>query len=418
MTESDRIKHILKAGHENGLDDWALGEAHPAETDHTFMCIHNPTGTVRWFFPTSNRYPLHLSLYNSATWKAKAYKLGTHVAFRFRQHRRMAHSFFSIPREIEIPLEKRIAPLNPDGYAVFTGTVGENRKSIIAVGQGREVPWFVKMSHSPRATQLLKGEAHTLKQLQASSFKCLALPKFQFLGGDEMLALENVRTHDARESSRLEPLHLAALTELYQHDVQLMPWGENPAYGRIKNRLKSLQEHVPVDPELSPSRTRRITELLKSLFAQMPAEAPVRVAFAHRDFTPWNMYVSRNQLHVYDWELAADKMPLLYDLFHFVYQGGVLLLRQGYSRIRRERFRALRLPETRTLVKAFELDIERYHAYYLLDLISYYLDIYIREPQLHMQAFWLLQTWEAALTDALQVWNPSPSKARPVPSSY
>ena len=50
----------------------------------------------------------------------------------------------------------------------------------------------------------------------------------------------------------------------------------------------------------------------------------------------------------------------------------------------------------------YHLDLSIYYQLYLLHLISYYLKIYVNEPNVHMQVHWLLHTWDMALQKALQ----------------
>ena len=55
------------------------------------------------------------------------------------------------------------------------------------------------------------------------------------------------------------------------------------------------------------------------------------IAYSHGDFTPWNMYLSKDQLHLYDWELASIHRPILFDLFHFIFQSHVLIKRSSFK---------------------------------------------------------------------------------------
>jgi tRNA A-37 threonylcarbamoyl transferase component Bud32 len=43
----------------------------------------------------------------------------------------------------------------------------------------------------------------------------------------------------------------------------------------------------------------------------------------HGDFTPWNMFVERGELFVFDWEYASRSYPPGIDYYHFVTQSAI-----------------------------------------------------------------------------------------------
>ena len=141
---------------------------------------------------------------------------------------------------------------------------------------------------------------------------------------------------------------------------------------------------------------RIIDNLIKLSKSLSPAKF-FQTSLAHGDFTPWNMYLSDNYVHLYDWELSRKGLPLFFDLYHYMYQSGVLLLRQNYQQILREISRSLRLPHSKRLCKQYGLDLQYYHKLYLLYIISYYLRIYMDEESVHMQVHWLMNIWDQAL---------------------
>jgi hypothetical protein len=53
----------------------------------------------------------------------------------------------------------------------------------------------------------------------------------------------------------------------------------------------------------------------------------LQYCFAHGDFCPWNMMLDKDQLNVFDWEMAGI-YPLGYDLFTFIFQTSFLLSAQ------------------------------------------------------------------------------------------
>ncbi len=387
-----------------GAEHWqAEPEIHWGEEEGLgtgFSYILNPTGGLRWIFPSEQAFPVHLSLYNSAHWRARAYKLATHLAFKFGQDHRVVSGRFHMKGLDQTPLGQTLTAFPNDGYAIFTGTVGENRKAILALNQGKDTTHFAKLPLSPRSQELISNEAAILARLEAFQFQYLKVPKVQLLPRVGGALLSNAKPPHGREGNRLEVRHLQALTELYDRTRTTETLGSLSFYQEIQDCLERIETLEVQDESIDTNQVRNIATKLRLQWRKLDPEAELTVAWAHCDFTSWNMYLSDKALHVYDWELAREAMPLLYDAFHYLYQTGVLLLQQPYYRIKRELLRAYRLPGMDRLLRQNGLDFEAQHRLYLLHMISYYLRIYMDEPEVHMQVHWLLETWE----DALEKW--------------
>lgn len=366
-----------------------------ATSGKQYYYIKNPSGTVRWFFPKENMYPVHLALYNSSGIKARAYKLATHLAYQCKLKDPFMSGNFTLENDAELYKLLKVIPF--DSHAIFTGTPGENRKSIIALNQGKKTTHFGKLAHSDKGVQLLKNEAITLAKLSNMSLQLWKFPQVVPSEIDHLLLLSNVAPVLNRDSGKFSNLHLRALMELYQTFGSRAILGELNYYEEIKQNLEQLTSLHPQDSSLDPEQIQRMIQSLQQLFDKIDPETYIHVSLAHRDFTPWNMYLTSKQLHVYDWELAEGNTPFFYDLFHFIFQGGILIHKHPFSLIHLEIQRAMRLPTMQELTARFHLNLPLYYQLYLLHLVSYYLKIYIQEPHLHMQAHWLIDTWEEAL---------------------
>lgn len=371
-------------------------------SSRAFYYINNPTGSVRWFFPKESSYPAHLALYNSAHWKAKLYKMGTFAAFALRAQKFLCSGQFLVDAKEDIPLERMLTSIPHETYGVFTGTAGENRKSIIALAQENRISHFAKLAHTAKGEALLANEARTLRSLGELKSDILDIPQIADFSLEQLLVLTNIRPESGRESALIEDRHLDGLEELYTDLKEDRRIGDLPMFQEANSVLQDLKEVPIADPGLDEAGVRRILAHLESLRDSLDPSLMIPVSLAHGDFTPWNMYVSNQAIHVYDWELARGHMPLLYDVFHFIYQSGILLLRQPFSEIQRQLRRASRLPAFLRLQQRFGLKINLMHRLYLLALVSYYMNIYIREPQVHMQVHWLMKTWDEALIDLLR----------------
>ncbi|MEM6805518.1 MAG: hypothetical protein AAF696_29245 [Bacteroidota bacterium] len=395
------IRNPSDSGHPVLVDDWEhnwnpQSQSSQAPNTRTYAYINNPTGSIRWFFPADTPYPAYLGLYNSAHLKARIYKLGTHAAFSLGVQRKLFTGYFSI-KSTKVPFENLLESLDAETYAVFTGTVGENRKSVAAIYRNKEISHFIKMAHTKQAENILKNEASYLRKLGDYPFFRLIHPRVHPASQDPCLILSNIKPKPAREVARLEDMHVEALAEIYKFTHQKASISETDFYRKIHENLGRIYSREVVDPKLDTPALHRVIDGLIKLSKSISEKNHIPLALAHGDFTPWNMYLSDNYVHVYDWELAKENKPLLFDFFHFMYQSGVMLLRQNFSQLEREINRSLRLPHTKKIIKTYKLDIQLCHKLYLLSIISYYLRIYMDESQVHMQVHWLLDIWKQSL---------------------
>jgi thymidylate kinase len=148
---------------------------------------------------------------------------------------------------------------------------------------------------------------------------------------------------------------------------------------------------VMEDSRLPKGLIRKLQWLAESI----PSDKFIRCALAHGDFTPWNMYVAHGGIHLYDWELSIPDAPAMLDACHFVFQSGILIHRRPAAAI---------LQEVAAL-QEYDLVRDDFHLYlrlYLLINCAYYLQLYSRQAQWHVQIGWLLQTWSEALDMVLE----------------
>ena len=108
-----------------------------------FAYINNPNGTIRWIFPADQKWPIYLSLYNSAHFKAQVYKFLSKLSYGLGQGKRLWSGQFRIPADLSSALLNELDRLQPDAYAIFTGTPGENRKSVLCLSNQKQLSQFM-----------------------------------------------------------------------------------------------------------------------------------------------------------------------------------------------------------------------------------------------------------------------------------
>jgi Phosphotransferase enzyme family len=277
--------------------------------------------------------------------------------------------------------------------AIFTGTVGENRKAVVALEDQQGRHWFFKQPLTKAAGKLTQNEASVLADLSQYDFQKMAIPTAMPFGAGLMVS--DVKPLAASNSFDLQPAHFEAVAELAQCTFQLRPLGDLPFWKEMNDHLKALQSQ-PILNDLPPDTVRRVIAKLLAMRSKIDPKKEVPTTLAHGDFTPWNMYLGNGQLHVYDWELS-ERLPLLYDAFHFVFQSGVLVKRQPNKGIQAAVFSMKKKEVVQLMLVGQGSSFEELYQLYLLRNTSYYLLKYLRQKPLHQQAHWQLAAWDAAL---------------------
>lgn len=358
-----------------------------------FDYICNPDGTLRWVYPKGQSRPVFLSMYHEATWKARLYQAVTYAAFGCGMGELMRKGNFRIGYEKQLKIEAWKEELGADEYAIFLGTAGVNRKSVVAFSTKRSVQYFLKVAHSTAASALVEQEKAMLKTLSRQSFSRVALPKQVVVDQPYLLLQATNRPPNAKQQEGISTLHIEALRQLYTPFVKTLPIGATAFYQELQANLYhiSRQEFELQGP------FQELYHLLTDLLQSIDTELPIQVSLGHGDFTPWNMYVSAGRLHLIDWELSRFELPLLYDAFHFCYQSGSLLKGEGYRSVQSRLNRMLALPETQSLITYFGGDAATYEQLYLLYVVSYYVKKYLEAPTSASQMSRSLALWNEAL---------------------
>ncbi len=381
----------------SGLFSFGKKPVRPGFQSLSFGYVNNPDGSIRWLYPLGIRQPLFLRLYNGSGWRGSLFSLAFRAAFLLRNERLVRSGTVHVFHKNQ-PLLGGLFDLCPMGkMAIFTGTVGENRKAVIALDDPDGNAWFYKQPLTPEAANLVKNEQRVLAELAQLGLQKMQVPTVKpYASG---LMVSSVKPTAASNSFDLQPAHFEAVVELSELTVQQNQLGSLPFWEEINTNLEALQQQ-PILNDLSQNTVSRIIDQLLVLHQSFDPEMTVPTSLTHGDFTPWNMYLGGGRLHVYDWELS-ERLPLLNDVFHFVFQSGVLIERFPYSEIEPIIFSIKKDERIQVFLKERNNDFELLYALYLLRNISYYLLKYMRQKSLHQQAHWLLSAWDLALKNAI-----------------
>lgn len=359
-----------------------------------FYYFNNPDGTMRWIYPIETKRPNFLAFYNSNYYKAKLIKFGFHMAFLTGQSKRISTGKFYVYAKEKTRLETILGPNVKKAFSLFTGTVGSSRKFVIETHEGKKIQQFIKLGVTDAASKYILREYNHLEELKGLDSTHVIIPSVKLLDSNGVIALSNVKPKKNYATKDFTRKHALALKALHQTSLSQKKIEELSIMSKVQINLTKLNAF---SHKHKLEYAAEMIEDLNHLNDQLELQKVIKVSLAHNDFTPWNAYVGKQQLHIYDWEMAIKDAPILFDLFHYIFQSNVLLKHQGYDNIRKEIEAAIGLPEIQSILEEEADNWAFYLKLYLLDNVSYYLNRYLNQDQLHMQAAWLLKVWYDAL---------------------
>lgn len=348
--------------------------------------VNNPDGSTRWVWPSYLDQPLFLKFYNVSSIRSGLFVLFVKIIFRLN----LQFLFFKTKTICVRPTPYcEFDFCFDEHWALFTGTSGPNNKLVVYQRKyGKSI--FTKIARGASTTTLLEREHTMLQRLSHSNIQSFRVPESELLS-DAVLKLSDVG-HQGERCRHWTPHHLNTLIELNELTGIEMPLSENPTWLQLKKDFLKVVENN--DTRLPKGMIRKLAGLIESTDETTVLE----VGMSHGDFTPWNMFLTDQGLSVYDWELSDLFRPLGFDFFHFIIQQGILVDRKSWKTIHND-IRSYTNNSVFSNISKFDNeDSELYLKHYLLFNCMYYLKLYSRQTEWHPQVYWLLATWNDALS--------------------
>jgi thymidylate kinase len=355
--------------------------------------ICNSDGSIRWIWPSNAKHADFLKFYHAGSLTARLFMFSASSLARIAMLSYLKHGSFIFYVSDQYALQ--IKKLWNNRWAWFSGTPGPNRKSILwhyltKSGFG----YFLKIPLTSLAVKNLIIEADQLKYYEHKNYDLLIFPKMENLNNG-ILRLQDIGKGTSR-SNQFKKLPYEAVSTWLKSGLDTISY-ENSAF---KAKLDQAFEKLDV------MNDRRIpAELFGKIYLlkkQTVIPEEILVSNAHGDFTPWNVMCKHDKLHIIDLELAQNAMPVLFDLFHFIYQSNILLGNGGYKAIRVEIDELFAQPQWKTFLEKNQIDKGTAETLYLLYIVSYYLNVYHQQSEWHVQVGWLLTAWSQALSFQLK----------------
>lgn len=203
-------------------------------------------------------------------------------------------------------------------FSVFCGTPCVHQKITIQLSKGNRILGYCKVTDHEEIAQMFHGEAEVLQRLEKQGMK--GIPQCLYCGeineGIYLFVQSTTKTQKSKVPHEWGALHEAFLEELQGRTLQKVLFEESDYY----QTLRALQAHLRWLPQFINRKAieKAIDKIKVSLCGKQ-----VEFSAHHADFTPWNMFVEKRKLFVFDWEYTRLTYPSQLDRYHFFTQTSI-----------------------------------------------------------------------------------------------
>ncbi len=205
-------------------------------------------------------------------------------------------------------------------FSIFCGTPCVHQKITMQLSCGSRLLGYCKLTDSTEVAALFEREAALLAELAARGMQASELPRALFCGemmpGVFAFVQSTVKSVRSRVLHTWGTLHDSYLARLYACTKQRLPFEETD----YAHALDALESHMDWVPDL-PGKASVIHALARVRAAYAGRE--VEFSAYHADFTPWNTFVEKGKLFVFDWEYALRTCPPGLDRYHWYTQTSI-----------------------------------------------------------------------------------------------
>lgn len=357
----------------------------------SFNYINNPDGSIRWIYPIEARSPQFLEFYNTTSPRAKAFALACRLAFKFKLQRFISTGKFHVITKGATRIERALSATKHDTYSIFTGTNGVNRSFLAAVGSGGKTTHFLKGMIDPIDSESIYHEQNQLLKAHDLHLKTAIIPRSQIVKGD--LLMESIRPKRSAQPGHLNEVHHKFLQDIAKQTATPVTLKGSDFAKKISDGLDRIVPDERIDEDLF-----NLIEVHKPL---LQSEALIPTSLAHGDFTPWNMFTNGKELNVIDWELGMDNAPMLFDLFHFIFQSERFIYHGDTNGVSNRIQKAIDHPMMDELITEYGVDPHTHLRLYLLYVLAYYLPEYQRNETLTADQVAQMNVWSDQLAQLI-----------------
>lgn len=334
----------------------------PAYRLEKLQFIQSPNGRMRYIFDKKERSFKFLDFLPSVSLRARILKRMIKTVLWAKAYRVVGRSLTILSKN-ELTFKSSLNSLTYDHYAISLGTPGFWRKPIVQLVKNNLVSHYVKYGISPQTNSLLRRENNCLGRLGNMELRFLEVPVLKHSQDENSLIQVPQVNSDFKQVNTFGDVHFIALKELVIKTMKHEKLADTLFYEELLDQFYALRN-------CENSHYKNVEVLLNVLQSNLQPYTYTKTADIHGDFTPWNTACNDFKVYAYDWEMSVKGAPILYDLFHFVYQSEILVKRRGVEGVEMELNRIFSSQDVESFISRFKIDVNLNHQFYLGHVIS------------------------------------------------
>ncbi len=322
-------------------------------------------GGKLWVMPKKNM-TMAMNLYQPSGIKGKSVRTLFPYIHRIPLVRSVIHAE-EIDCTIRNDLHKllcEVFDVNDFEYSLFGGTPGIHQKITIQIYQGKKILGYCKVCSTQKIFSLFEGEAKMLTQLHKKGVA--NIPESLFCDKLEnelgVFIQTTVKTNYSKNVHEWTASHNVFLKDFCKKTLQKIKFEKSDFYHMLCDFEKNMNW---ISNKSDQSVIKQAIELI---IGENQGKEVLFCAY-HADFTPWNMFIEKNKLFVFDFEYAQGTCPMYMDFFHYITQIGIFEKKMNSAQLWEWVNKA-------TKEKAFFIkNKNRLYICYLLHIIYFYFKI-------------------------------------------
>ena len=200
-------------------------------------------------------------------------------------------------------------------------------------------------------------------------------------------------------SDKILEIQLQSLEKVYASNHQKKNIAQTCAWDTILNQMQWFSKECEIVNPFEDQKILSVSSLLNKIFNSIDENEKIAVSYAHGDITPWSLSGDDKRLYKYNWENSDCGIPMLTDLFHFLFLPKTLLINQNFKTIRKNIDHALDHAICKSIIEKYKINVDLHYRIYLLFNITHYLRIYNSQKFSQTQLHRLMDIWNEALLE-------------------
>lgn len=325
-----------------------------------YYMVKNANGKV-WYFPVKN-LKTGMMLFQASSKNGKLLKLLFPLIHRislFRTILKIEKVECPIDACVQNYINNLFVKKEHVDFSIFMGTPCKNQKITIQISKDKHILGYCKLTTAKEVFGLFKKEINVLAMLKTKGIQQIpdCIDSVLLPNGYYTFVQSTTKTLKSYSSSKLSVEHISFLKEVKCTTLQKVCY-KNTDFYKI---IHELAQHEGCFSQSENSLLRYLINKVDGYYG-----ITVEFCFAHSDFTPWNTYIAKGKLYVFDFEYALSTCPPYMDAVHFVSQVGHIQKQMSGERLYSYILKNL------SLIDNDVSDLKMLYLSYLLFIFSFY----------------------------------------------